>query len=163
MKIFLQLFLYSLFTAMSAYSQDLKPYTITNVEQANQKIVITYDHLPVGDESDAEYQVEIRILRESEKNFSYELKNVSGSVGDGKFVGRGLKITWAYKSQFPKGIPYDDITFELTITKNEGIGNWVWYVGGAAVLGAGAAVLIKPKTTDDANATLPGPPTGRPF
>ncbi len=144
-------------------AQNEKTYTITDVEQQGDNIVITYSHIPVGDEPDAEYEVTARITRESNKNFDFELKNVSGAVGDGAFVGKGQRIVWNFKKQFPKGLPYDDIAFELTITKNEGIGSWVWYTGGAAVLGVGAAVLLtSSKEEETSTGPLPAPPGSRP-
>lgn len=144
-------------------AQDDKTYTITDVEQQGDNIVIIYSHIPVGDDPDAEYEVTARITRESNKNFNFELKNVTGAVGDGAFVGKGQRIVWNYKKQFPKGLPYEDIAFELTITKNEGIGSWVWYTGGAVVLGAGAAVLLSStKEEESSNGPLPAPPDSRP-
>ncbi|NUN70806.1 MAG: hypothetical protein HUU02_13980 [Bacteroidetes bacterium] len=163
MKTILSLLLLTFTAAVTLTAQDEKTYTITDVEQKGDNIIITYSHIPVGDDPDAEYEVTARITRESNKNFDFELKNVSGAVGSGAFVGKGQRIVWNYKKQFPKGLPYEDITFELTITKNEGIGSWVWYTGGAAVLGVGAAVLLsKPKEEDTSNGSLPSPPGTRP-
>lgn len=160
------LFLFTVLLAASGLlsAQDDKTYTITDVEQQGDNIVITYTHIPVGDDPEAEYEVTARISRESNKNFDFELKNVTGAVGSGAFVGKNQRIVWNYKKQFPKGLPYDDVTFELTITKNEGIGSWVWYTGGAAVLGVGAAVLLSSSKEEggDSNNALPAPPGSRP-
>lgn len=147
-----------------ASGQELKPYTITDVQQGGDNIIITYSHVPVGDEEGTEYEVSFRLTRELDKNFSYDMEYVSGAVGDGKFVGNNLKVIWAYKKQFPRGLPYDDLEFELTITKNEGIGSWVWYTGGAAVLGAGTVILLSSKKDEEPGSSglLPGPPTSRP-
>ncbi len=147
----------------SGFGQGMKPYTITDVQQGGDNIIITYSHTPIGDEEDAEYEVTFRLTRESDKDFSQEMVFVSGAVGDGRFVGNNLRVIWAVKKQFPRGLPYDDIEFELTITKNEGIGSWVWYTGGAAVLGAGAVILLtSPKGDGGSNGALPAPPTSRP-
>ncbi|MBI2429782.1 MAG: hypothetical protein HYV29_13505 [Ignavibacteriales bacterium] len=143
--------------------QEIKPYTITDVQRAGDNFIISYSHTPIGDEEGAEYEVVFRLTRESVKGFSQDMEFVSGAVGDGKFVGNNLRVIWAYKKQFPRGLPYDDIEFELTISKNEGIGSWVWYTGGAAVLGAGAVLLLgSSKDEASSDGPLPGPPTSRP-
>ncbi|MEW5798462.1 MAG: hypothetical protein AB1728_05605 [Bacteroidota bacterium] len=163
MKIFERGTILLLLCSVYGFSQDIKPYAITDVQQGGDNIIITYSHTPIGDEEDAEYEVTFRLTRESDKNFKYDLEYVSGAVGDGKFVGNNLRVIWAFKKQFPRGLPYDDIEFELTISKNEGIGSWVWYTGGAAVLGAGAVLLLgSSKDEPTADGPLPGPPTSRP-
>ena len=155
-------------------SQNVKPYDITNVEPSGGKYIITYYNNPVDDNTNIEYEVSIRLLRESVKEFSVTLTDVSGAVGTGRFVGSNLKITWDYLKQFPKGLPYNDIVFELDITKHEkrvvveqesesGGSSWIYYVGGAVIIGGGvtAAVLLSHKNTATTT-TLPDPPQGRP-
>lgn len=149
--------------AVTAFSQNAVPYGINNVEQSDGGIIITYFHTPIGDDADAEYEVSMYLTRESDKNFRVEMKNATGDIGDGKYVGKNRKIVWASQKQFPKGLPFDDIEFELTITKNEGMPGWVWYTGGAAIVGAGTFLLLaKPKDEVPGSTTLPGPPSGRP-
>ncbi len=143
------------------FAQESKPYQITNIQPSGDNLIISYNHFPVGDAPDAEYEVSVRLTRESDKNFSMVPAFLSGDIGTGKFTGSNRKITWQFKKQFPKGMPYDDVDFELTITKVKGIGSWVYYVGGAAVLGAGAVFLLKPKKEEE-NGTLPAPPSVRP-
>lgn len=163
MKMFKEVTVLLMACCMYGFGQGVKPYVITDVQQGGDNFIITYSHTPIGDEEDAEYEVTFRLTRESDKNFNQEMEFVSGAVGDGRFVGNNLRAIWAFKKQFPRGLPYDDIEFELTITKNEGIGSWVWYTGGAAVLGAGAVlILASPKEDDKTNGALPGPPTSRP-
>lgn len=147
MKIVLTISLVIMCSRLSVYAQNTKAYDIVSVEPSEGNYVITYYNNPVGDLPDAEYSVSVRLLRESVSDFDMPMKFVSGDVGDGHYVGSKLKIIWDYKRQFPRGIPYDDMVFELTITKNEGGGSWVYYVGGVAVLGAGAAVLLSKKST----------------
>jgi len=149
--------------SVSAFSQNVKPYEITNVDLSGAKYIITYSNTPVGDEQGTEYEVSLRLQRESAKDFNVLLKYVSGDVGEGKFVGSKLRIVWDYKKEFPKGLPYEDIVFELTIKKNEGGGGWYYYVGGAAVVGAGAFFLLQPKKEEEMKTTLPNPPSSRPY
>ena len=152
-----------MFCSAAAIAQDAKPYAITSVEPLGNTYIISYFHNPIGDEPDAEYEVSLRLLRESDRKFNVPLKFVSGNVGDGKFTGSKLRIVWDFKKEFPNGLPYDDIVFELTITKNEGGGTWYYYVGGAAVIGAGAFFLLKPGKEETSNSALPDPPSSRPF
>lgn len=153
-----------LFLVRWGYSQDQNRYAITNVEQSGDNIIIIYYHTPVGDEADAEYDVSLRLTREKDKNFSIPMTNAKGDIGDGRFVGNNLRIDWAYKKQFPRGLPFDDIEFEITISKNTGVPSWVWYTGGAAAVGVGAVLLLsKPKEeTPSGSTALPGPPSSRP-
>jgi hypothetical protein len=149
---------------ITSLSQNRLTYTITNVEQTGELIIITYQHNPVGDEADAEYDVSVRLTRETDKQFSVDITNARGDIGDGKFVGNNCRILWAYKKQLPKGLPFDDIEFELTITKNKGIPSWVWYTGGAAVIGAGTFLYLSNKKEEETGSVeLPGPPNGRPY
>ncbi len=164
-KIFSISFLFFCFV-LNSYSQDQTRYAITTVEQTGDLIIITYKHMPVGDESDADYDVSVRLTRETDKNFNIKMTNAKGDIGDGKFVGNNRRILWAYKKQLPKGLPFDDIEFELTITKNEGIPGWVWYTGGAAAIGAGTFFYLskqKEENTGSVSTVLPGPPIGRPY
>lgn len=149
----------------AALAQKTLPYEITRVEQNDDLIIIFYNHTPIGDEPDAEYEVTVRLTRELDKNFRIEMTDARGDIGDGKFAGNNRRILWAYKKQFPKGLPFDDIEFELTIEKNEGIPSWVWYGGGAAVAGVGAVLLLsKPKEEETTGGgALPMPPAGRPY
>lgn len=152
-----------LFCPVSGQTQSNLPYNIISVEPSEGVYIITYYNNPVGDEPDADYEVSVRLLRESAKDFSMPMKFVSGDVGDGHFVGSALKISWDYKRQFPQGIPYDDIVFELTVVKDTGGGGWLYYVGGAAVLGGGAAVLLGKKTTTTSTGTeIPALTASRP-
>lgn len=163
MKSFVLIFFSLCFVSLS-FPQDKNRYTITKVDQSGDLIIITYDHSPVGDETDAEYEVSLRLTREADKNFSLKVTDARGDIGDGHFVGSNRRILWAYKKQLPKGLPFDDIEFELTITKNEGFPSWVWYTGGVAVVGAGTYLLLsKQKEEDTGNSVLPGPPNGRPY
>jgi hypothetical protein len=156
--------LFTLCLTSAASAQKILPYEITRVEQADELIIIFYNHTPIGDEPDAEYEVSIRLTRELDKNFSIPMTDARGDIGDGKFIGNNRRILWAFKKQFPRGLPFDDIEFELTIEKNEGIPSWVWYGGGAAVVGVGAVLLLsKPKEEEiGGGAGLPMPPSSRP-
>jgi hypothetical protein len=156
--------LFILCLTSAGLAQKMLPYEITRVEQSDDLIIIFYNHTPIGDEPDAEYDVSIRLTRELDKNFSITMTDARGDIGDGKFVGNNRRILWAFKKQFPKGLPFDDIEFELTIEKNEGIPSWVWYGGGAAVVGVGAVLLLsKPKEEETTGGgALPLPPSSRP-
>jgi hypothetical protein len=163
MKNTVVLLFFTTFALFTATSNAQPQYAITKVEQSGDLIIIYYYHTPIGDQEDAEYEVSLRLTRESDKNFNVAMTDAKGDIGDGKFVGTNRRILWAHKKQFPKGLPFDDIEFELTIEKNEGIPSWVWYTGGAAVVGVGAVLLLsKPKEEETTVGALPGPPTSRP-
>jgi hypothetical protein len=145
-----------------AYAQS-EPYRILDVKPNGAMYIITYENLPVGDDPDAEYKVALSLTREQDRKFSMDLRELSGDVGVGKFTGSNLTIHWNYGKQFPKGMPFDDVEFKLTITKKTGIPSWVWYGGGAIAIGAGAYFLLQPKTDETtSDIPLPNPPGGRP-
>ncbi len=157
MKIFFLLLLTSSF----AVAQN-EPYRITDAKPVGSTYVITYENLPIGDDADAEYKVTLRITREKDKKFKFDPSELSGDIGVGKFRGNNLTIKWNYGKQFPKGLQFDDIEFELTVSKREGIPSWIWYGGGIAAIGVGAYFYIQSKKTEDSDSSLPDPPGGRP-
>lgn len=166
MRIIGTLIVLTVLTAAPLRPQGKQTYGITSVEQSGDLIVITYFHTPVGDEPDAEYDVSVRLTREKDKAFSVRMKESRGDIGDGRFVGPNRRILWAYKKQLPKGLPFDDIEFELTIEKNTGVPAWLYYAGGAAIVaGATAAILLSAsddEPTGGGSGTLPAPPSSRP-
>lgn len=164
MKKICGIFIFIIMTLHVSFSQGQNRYGISKVEQSGEIIIINYYHTPVGDDANAEYEVSIRLTREKDKNFSIPMTDARGDIGDGKYVGTNRRIIWAHKKQFPKGLPFDDLEFELTISKNVGIPGWVWYTGGAAIVGAGAIILLS-KSKEEESAVggpLPSPPTSRP-
>lgn len=166
MRIIGTLIVLAILAAAPIRTQTKQTYGITNVEQNGDLIIITYFHTPVGDEPDAEYDVSVRLTREKDKEFSVPVKEARGDIGDGRYVGSNRRILWAYKKQLPKGLPFDDIEFELTIEKNTGVPAWLYYAGGAAIVaGATAAILLSSSDEEPSGggtATLPAPPSSRP-
>ena len=144
------------------FAQNEATYRILDAKPVGSMYVITYENLPIGDEPDAEYKVVLRITREKDKKFFFDPSELSGDIGVGKFRGSNLTIRWNYGKQFPKGLQFDDIEFELTVSKREGIPSWIWYGGGIAAVGAGAYFYIKSKKTEDSEIYLPDPPGERP-
>lgn len=162
MKSFLQNVLLCCLFFSPLFGQNNEAASIKDVQRSGDNIIIIYNHFPIGDEEDAEYEVSIRLTREPDKNFNILITGASGDIGDGKFVGANRKITWPFKKQFPKGLPFDDLEFNLEVSKNTGVGSWVWYTGGAVLVGGGAAFFLLSKKDDETDGPLPDPPNSRP-
>lgn len=106
-------------------------------EPQGDNIVIYYD---LEADPEEEYEVNLFLLRESDKKFKYAPEYVSGDIGEGKFAGEKKKIIWNIQKEFPEGLEGEDFYFEI-IAEEIGGSSWFYYVG-AAVVAAGAAVLL---------------------
>ncbi|MFH0989273.1 MAG: hypothetical protein V1799_04565, partial [bacterium] len=125
-------------------------------------VVINYDLVA---KPDVEYEVKIVLKRESDRNFSFTPKTVSGAIGEGKHAGVNKEIRWSYMKDLPSGIYGDGYFFEFSVDVVES-SSWYYYALGAlAVIGGGGAYFLgKPKTGGDSTVPqgLPEAPKTRP-
>lgn len=133
---------------------------------AGDVVVITYDLVA---DPNLEYEVNVTLTREGNKNFRVVPRRVSGAVGRGKFAGPRMEIRWEYKNDVSQALEGDDYFFEFVINviKEEGGSNLLYYLGGVGLAGvAAAAVLLggskAASPESPASTGLPAPPSGRP-
>lgn len=115
-----------------------------------------------------DYDVTVILKRKSDPTFSLIPKNVSGSVGVGKFANAKRTIIWELTSSEQQSLKGNDYYFAVNAKpveaeKGGGI-PWYVYVGGAALAGGTAAILLLKKngnSNSGSNASIPDPP-GRP-
>ena len=123
-------------------------------------IEITYDL--VGS-ADAEYEVQLFLVSGIGGSAqSRRLENASGDVGIVKIIGKGRRITWAMKTEFPNPLPGMEYEFEVTASIRTGGGlGWYVYAGAAVLVGGVAALVIKPPAKEETGTqkTIPLPPS----
>ena len=74
--------------------------------------------------------------------------HVTGDIGEGYFVGKERKVVWQYTRDLAAPLDGDDFYFEVNATKLGGI-PWYYYVGGTALAGGLAAILLIKKDESD--------------
>ncbi len=122
---------------------------------SGNKIIVSYD---LSGPLDKEYKVALTLRRESQSDFEYEPKEVSGYVGENCKGGKGLEIEWDFIKEFPKGLSGNDYYFKVDAEMVKGRSNmWWWIAGGAAVAGGTAAILSKGSSKTN-TPVFPGPP-----
>jgi hypothetical protein len=124
------------------------------------KIIVNYDLIgPM----DREYNLTIRLKRESEPSISYEPKYLEGKYGKGLFAGKDQQIIWDVIKENLPGFTGTDYYFEISGNMIKPGSNLMYYIGGGAVLiGGGAAILLlSKKSTPTAQVDFPLP-EGRP-
>ncbi|MBL0180988.1 MAG: hypothetical protein IPP96_01370 [Chitinophagaceae bacterium] len=77
------------------------------------KIEIFYDLPQNADTID----VKVFFRKKSDPKTRYRLKQVSGSIGIGRFSGRKKKIVWAYKKEPPYLFTGSGFYYEITAKK----------------------------------------------
>ncbi len=149
------------FTIILLYHSPIFPQetkvTNVNFELKNDKVLIYYD---LEGDKDAEYDVSVTLRREEISGYIFVPTNLSGAVGEGKFVGRKRTIIWDVSKDFYIDEEVTDYYFEVKAEKVGG-GSWFYYVGGAVLVAGGVAalLLIPPPPKEE----IPiAPPPGRP-
>ncbi len=123
---------------------------------SGSKIIISYD---LSGPLDKEYKVALTLRRESQSDFEYEPKEVSGYVGENCKGGKRHEIEWNFLKEFPKGLSGNDYYFKVDAEMVKGGSSvWWWIAGGAAVAGGTAAVLSKGSSGNNNKPVFPGPP-----
>ena len=134
-----------------------------NYSVADDKVIVTYDLL--GD-PDQLYKVSLILRRTSSKDVMYIPKTVSGDIGEGHYSGKGKRIVWNIKEDFPGGLSGQDFYFMIRAVKIEsGPDILLWTGIGVAAVAAVATYLIvgSESGSDSGNSSGSFPlPPGRP-
>lgn len=157
-KIILLFFTIILLNHLPIFPQEAK---VTNVsfELKNNNVFIYYD---LEGDKDAEYNVSVSLRREEISGYIFVPTNLSGDVGEGKFVGKGRTIIWDVSKDFHIDEEVTDYYFEVTAEKAGG-SSWFYYVGGAVIAGGVAALLlVGGEENGDGTQTAIEPPPVRP-
>lgn len=123
-------------------------------EVKDNEVIINYDLS--GDKED-EYEVEIFLKSEVDQLFKIKPINLSGDIGEGYFVGKGRKILWQYTRDLAAPLDGDDFYFEINANRLGGI-PWFYYVGGTALAGGLAAMLVIKKDGSESRTPIKEPP-----
>lgn len=130
-------------------------------ETTDKNIVIHYDL--IGN-PDKKYKVQVTLKNEEFITFNYRPLNTSGDVGEQVPSGENKMIIWDIGKEFPAGLEGESYYFVVDAEYVSGsIGTWL-LIAGAAVLGGGAALLLRSNKTETAppiTSELPDP-IGRP-
>ena len=144
----------------AASSQSVDVENVRAQVKSEGVIEITYDL--VGP-ANTEYEVQLFLVSGiGGLPQSRRLENAAGDVGTVKVTGKGRRITWAMKAEFPNPVPGVEYLFEVTASIRTGGGlGWYVYAGAAVLVGGVAALAIKPSATGAAEPqkTIPLPPS----
>lgn len=131
---------------------------VTSIEKVKFKVIssgieLTYD---LFGELSQKFTVKAFLKRESVESLKFELKTVTGDIGEDVYAGTGKRIVWDYKKDYSVDSEVEDYYFEIEAEKNGSGLKWYYYVG-AAVGGAVAAVLllVKPEESSAQDGTTP--------
>lgn len=115
-----------------------------------------------------DYDITVVLKRKNDPSFSLTPKNLSGSVGIGKFANVKRTIVWELTPSEQQSLQGTDYYFAVNAkpmeTESGGGIPWYVYVGGAAIVGGTAAILLLNKSSSSSSGSntstpLPDPPT----
>ncbi len=139
-----------------ALSQEVE---VTNVafSLVDSNVVVNYN---LSGPKSRLYSVSLILRRESDRAFKFIPIDVTGDIGKGRFEGGDRKIIWHIYSDIPVGLSGIDYYFQVRATLLGGGGaSWLYYVGGAILVGGTAAVLYKSGVIGKSTAApFPAPP-----
>lgn len=151
----------TLFAAKPCLSQEVA-VTGVSFSLRDSNVVVRYNLRGPRDKS---YDVVVSLRRKGDPGFRFTPIDISGDAGKGKFEGTDRRIVWHIYKDIPDGLSGDDYYFEITATLLHGGGvSWLYYVGGAALVGGAAAVLYESRSAHGGTGSSPLPqPPGRPY
>lgn len=129
----------------------------TNFEVKDQKIYIYYQF--DGDPED-KYEIEVKLKRGHNPDFSYEPLTLKGDIGKGYFAKKKCTIIWELKDsetqQFADG---DDFYFEVVVDESKSK-LWLYLLGGGVIVSGGIAAILlgMPRNDPPSETKLPMPP-----
>lgn len=144
-------YLIFLFLTPLCYTQHIENISF---EEYQNKILIYYDLIG---EKDDEYEISLVLKREEYSGFIFIPKTVEGDIGKGNYAGRKKKIIWDVSKDYHIDPEVEDFYFEVSATKLGGI-PWYYYVGGTAVAGGLAAILLMKKDEGTTRIPIKQPP-----
>ncbi len=137
-----------------------------NVRVENPKVTIDGDSVLISYDlvgsAGHKYKVQLVLHRTDDPTYTFLPTAVSGDVGDSIAAGAKKKITWNYRTDFPRGLADTNFTFVIT-AEEAGSDSWLYYVAGAILAGGASALLLLKKggqsKPPDTGTGLPPPPT----
>lgn len=119
-------------------------FSIRNVSYsvADSSVVVHYD---LSGPASKSYRVQLVLRRKTQPSFRIMPVDVTGDVGIVHHPGPGKEIVWHLYKEIPYGLDGDDYYFEVLVSMvggKESGASWLYYVGGAVVLGGAAAVYF---------------------
>lgn len=159
-----------------SFAQESPVIANVRFEVQPEQIIILYDlagrnsndQLLAGDVSaeprSTRYRVSLILRRESNPEFRYVPKYVSGDVGRFVSEGKNRTIRWNVLQEFPQGLEGSDFYFEVILEPLETKPNYLTWViaSGAAVLGGTALYFFLSKDIAPPPSGSFPPPPGRP-
>lgn len=143
-----------LFLQVANFAQEKVEATF---EVKDQKIYIYYQF--DGDPED-KYEIEVKLKRGHNPDFSYEPLVLKGDIGTGYFATKKCTIIWELKDsetqQFADG---DDFYFEVVVDESKSK-LWLYLLGGGVLVSGGIAAILlgMPKNDSPSETRLPYPP-----
>lgn len=135
-----------------------------NPGQRPSSPAVDQEHNEAEDASQQEFKISLALRRDSDELFRYVPRRVSGDIGTVRGAGKNKKILWDMGKEFQEGLNGSDFYFEVRSALIVQEDMTMWWVGGAAILGAGLTTLVL--LSGNGNATIdPGGfplPPGRP-
>ena len=109
---------------------------VTNVrcELERDQVIILYDLVGKGS-----YMVTIHLSEDAGLSFPFQLKSVSGDVGEGVEPGQGKKVVWDCLRDM-EDLKGRGIVFEVRATRLQERRTWPWLLGAGVVGAAGWGV-----------------------
>lgn len=144
--------------AVSFFGLDSQPPKIENVRFHQQSDTVNVYYTLRAPDGASRYEVDLLLSLGDNKNYRIPPTSTSGAIGRGISPGENHRITWFVSRDFPSGLNGQEVQFIVNaqrISRNDQ--RWMYYAGGALLLGAGvsAGILLFGNGTGD----LPGPPS----
>lgn len=154
-------FLLFLFLTAFLYETALPQENMnSSYEVGDDRILIHYD-FSGNDVND--YEIIMVVRRVSKPDFEYKPADLKGDVGKGRFANKKNTITWILSEKEIELVSGgDDFYFQVLANEvQKSSFAWLYYVGGAVLVGGGVAAYLLLKPEEAGLSVLPQPP-GRP-
>jgi hypothetical protein len=119
-------------------------------ESSGQVIVVFYDLQGPAENS---YHVKLLLKRRQDPLFEFAPRSLTGDVGEGRFAGTKRQITWEVQKDSLAGFEGTDFYFVVEAEMISSRTSILWYIGGGAVVIAGAAAVFLGKSTQNSAAS----------
>jgi hypothetical protein len=146
------------FTAISGNNASVKNISFV---KSGKYVIINYD---LFGSSNEEFQITVTMRKRSDTEFEYVPKNAFGDIGTVR-PGMKKRISWSVQQEIAGGIDDKDNYFVIVAESNSsGVSPLIW-IGGAAVIGGVAYIILSKKGDDGSNnnQNFPLPPDRPPY